>query len=96
MTPTTFIDPKGNYRWREVSYFGSRLLNKISCFEPHYLEDIVQADEAAGPAIVAYQIAFGPRCIDDEDVEGFKERWFDLFTKAVNGQLCTPRYLPLQ
>ncbi len=90
------LAPEGNYRWREVSYFGSPFLNKKSGFEPHYLEDIVQADEAAGPAIAAYQIAFGPQCIDDEDVEGFKERWCDLFTKAVNCQLCTPRYLPLQ
>jgi serine/threonine-protein kinase len=87
----------GNYRWREVSYFGSPFLNEKSGFEPHCLEDIVQADEASGPGIVAaYQVAFGPQCIDDEDVEGFKERWCDLFTRAVNGQLCVPRYLPLQ
>jgi len=87
---------EGDYRWREVSYFGSPFQNRKSGFEPHYLEDIVQADEAAGPAIAAYQIAFGPQCIDDEDVDGFKERWCELFTKAVNGQLFTPHCLPLQ
>jgi hypothetical protein len=90
------IAQNGNYRWREVSYFGSPFLNKKAGFEPHYIEDIVQADEAAGPAIAEYQVAFGPQCIDDEDVEGFKDRWCDLFTKAVNGQLCTPRCLPLR
>ena len=80
------LSTEGNYRWREVSYFGGPFLNTKSDFEPHFLEDIIQADEAAGPSIAAYQIAFGPQCIDDEDVDEFKERWCDLFAKAV-GQM---------
>jgi eukaryotic-like serine/threonine-protein kinase len=90
------IVQNGNYRWREVSYFGSPFLNGKSGFEPHYLEDIVHADEASGPGIAAYQVAFGPQSIDDEDVDDFKERWCNLFTKAVNCQLCAPRSLPLK
>ena len=90
------IAPKGDYRWREVSYFGGPFIDKKSDFEPHFLEDIVEADNAVGPATAAYLVAFGPECIDDEDVAGFKERWCDLVTRAVIGQLCAPRYLPLE
>jgi eukaryotic-like serine/threonine-protein kinase len=90
------LGPLDSYRWREVSYFGNPFLNKTKDFEPHSLEDPIKADDAAGPGMGAYQIAFGPECIDDEDIGEFKNRWAELFAKAVSGKLCSPRYLPLK
>jgi serine/threonine-protein kinase len=90
------LSPADSYRWREVSYFASPFLAKRSAYEPHSLEDPDKADQASGPAIAEYQIAFGPNCIDDEDILDFKNRWAELFAKAVKGQLCTPRNLPLE
>jgi len=89
------LSPADSYRWREVSYFANPSLSKGSDYEPHSLEDPDKADQAAGPAYADYQVAFGPKYIDDEDILDFKNRWAELFAKAVKGQLRTPQNLPL-
>jgi len=88
-----------NYRWREVSYFGSPLIPKKKLdieYEPFALRNINAAVEAVLPIMDIYQIAFGPKPIDDEDFETFCDRWSDLLAKAAKGQLCHPRQLPLE
>lgn len=88
-----------NYRWREVSYFGNPLIPKDKLnieFEPFALKNFAEADKAASPTIGSYQIAFGPKSIDDEDFDDFCDRWADILAKAANGQLSHPRTLPLQ
>jgi serine/threonine-protein kinase len=88
-----------NYRWREVSYFGNPLIPKDKLnieFEPFGLTNCAGADRAASQTIGKYQIAFGPKPIDDEDFDDFCNRWADILAKAANGQLSYPRTLPLQ
>ena len=88
-----------NYRWREVSYFGNPLIPKDRLrieFEPFALKSLSDADEAASPVMGVYQIAFGPKPIDDEDFEEFCNRWAELLAKAANGELRHPPFLPLQ
>ncbi len=89
-----------NYRWREVSYFGNPLIPKEKLkikFEPFALDDFKKADKAVSTsAMSSYQIAFGPKPIDDEDFDDFCNRWADILAKAANGQLSQPRKLPLQ
>jgi len=89
------ISPNDEYRWREVSYFGSPFLSQKHNYEPHALDNTKDADIAASTTMGPYQLAFGPVPIDDEDLESFKSRWADLFAKAVNGRLEIPRRLPL-
>lgn len=90
------IQPEDEYRWREVSYFRSPLIRKRSPYEPHHLNDIVLADEAAAAGMAEYQIAWGPRPIDDENLPEFKSRWSKLLAKAAQGKLSYPRHLPLE
>ena len=88
-----------NYRWREVSYFGNPLIPKDRLaikFEPFALRNLSDADEAAAPIMGVYQIAYGPKPIDDEDFDEFCNRWAERLAKAANGQLTHPRVLPLQ
>lgn len=88
-----------NYRWREVSYFGNPSIPKDELnikFEPFALKDFAEADKAASLTIGLYQIAFGPKPIDDEGFDDFCNRWAGLLAKAANGQLSYPRILPLQ
>jgi len=85
-----------DYRWREVSYFTNPNRLNLKDFEPFALEDLTEADGAASPTIGVYQIAFGPKLIDDEAFDDFCDRWSDILAKAANGQLSYPRTLPLQ
>lgn len=88
-----------NYRWREVSYFVSPLVPKDQLgikFEPFALKNLSDADEAASPGMGVYEIAFGPKPIDDEDFDEFFNRWAKLLAKAAKGQLEHPRVLPLR
>ena len=82
------------YRWYEVSYCDNPLSSRKQEYAPFYLR-YPEADSAAAPVIGVYQIAFGPKPIDDEDQESFMDRWAELLAKAVDGKLCYPRYLPL-
>ncbi len=87
-----------SYRWREVSYMGSPLIPKDQLgikFEPFALKSFAEADKAASPTIGLYQIAFGPKPIDDEDFDEFCDRWADLLAKGAEGKLSHPRQLPL-
>lgn len=93
------IPSDSNYRWREVSYFGNPLIPKDRLaikFEPFALRNLSDADEAAAPIMGVYQIAYGPKPIDDEDFDEFCNRWAERLAKAANGQLRGPRNLPLQ
>jgi serine/threonine-protein kinase len=88
-----------NYRWREVSYYGNPLIPKERLdikFEPFALANLSEADGAAAVSMHTYQIAFGPKPIDDEDFDEFCNRWAALLAEAANGQLSPPRVLPLQ
>jgi hypothetical protein len=53
------------------------------------------ADSALGPGLTRYQVAFGPRTIDDEDEAEFIERWVTMFAVAAEGRLKYPSRLPL-
>lgn len=65
-------------------------------YEPFALTSLSDADKAASPVIGVYQIAEGPKPIDDEDFDEFCNRWADLSAKAAKGQLEHPRVLPLK
>lgn len=85
-----------DFRWYEVSYFRSALMRDQPRFVPfHLANEPSKADEAAGPAMSAMNIAFGPVPIDDENQAEFHDRWMRLFAKAINGELSYPRSLPL-
>lgn len=84
------------YRWREVSYFGSPFLSDRSPYEPHSLNDFELADQVAAAGMAEYLIAWGPQPIDDENLPDFKSRWAGLLAKAADGKLSHPRRLPLQ
>lgn len=90
------LSSEDEYRWMEVSYCAHPLVKKRPAYQPLALDNEILADEAASPSMGLWQIAFGPECIDDEDSDDFKERWSDLYAKAVQGQLEHPRRLPLQ
>jgi hypothetical protein len=80
------------YRWYEVSYFAPLSLSEPNV--PFALRGIDEADEGiAGGG--KYRVASGPYPIDDENVGEFCERWTEILTKACQGQLEPPRYLPL-
>ena len=90
------IPADSNYRWREVSYFVNSIYGTGQGNEPFASPEISKADKAASPGLSAYQIAFGPKPIDDEDFDEFCNRWGELLAKATKGQLTHPRVLPLQ
>jgi hypothetical protein len=91
--------PDQDYRWYEVSYFVNTIWSERPRpeFEPFALTDNApHADEAAAPGIGRFQIAWGPKTIDDEDAEDFCNRWAELLAKAAKGEIAHPRSLPLQ
>ena len=81
------------YRWREVSYFS--ILGEIRC-QPFALRKLSDADLAASNVMGAYQIAQGPKVIDDEGFEDFCQRWAELLATAARASLVHPRRLPLE
>lgn len=84
-----------NYRWFEVSYFDSPFVSRRHKYEPFAIQDYKYADETAAPVMGLYQIAWGPKSIDDEDAMNFCDRWAGLLAKASRHQLQHPRRLPL-
>lgn len=80
------------YRWYETSYFG---VSREERMAPYALTEIRDADLAAAPIMHAYQIAWGPNPLDDEDAREFCERWAALLALAAQGRLEHPRRLPL-
>jgi serine/threonine protein kinase len=88
-----------NYRWREVAYFANPLMlqDRVPVrFEPFALRNLSDADRAASPGMDSYEIAEGPKPIDDEHFADFCDRWSGRLAKAVTGKLGRPRTLPVQ
>jgi serine/threonine protein kinase len=88
------LKPQDDYRWREVGYMHNPLLGPSKMPQPFFVADLEQADIAAGPGVGPIQIAFGPKCVDDEDTIEFIEKWMELIAKAIRGKLEHPRHLP--
>jgi len=90
-------DPSSDYRWYEVSYmdlpgFGSECRHQ---HEPFAIDNIEDADYAASNFMHIYQIAWGPRPIDQVDSEDFYNRWEVLFANALNRRLTHPTRMPI-
>jgi len=81
------------YRWREVSYFS--IMGTVRC-QPFALRNLSDADLAASNIMGAYQIAYGPKVVDDEGFEDFCQRWAELLATAARASLIHPRRLPLE
>ncbi len=100
-----YCKPTGveGYRWYEVSFMHTPLSAMQGGMEPQSLLEAVNdapyryfhADSALGPGLTRYQVAFGPRTIDDEDEAEFIERWATMFAVAAEGRLKYPSRLPL-
>ena len=76
------------YRWREVAYRFHPVIGRKARDNPFAVDDLEQADIAMAQGMVhPVEVAFGPACIDNEDVEAFIDRWANLFAKAVAGGL---------
>ncbi len=93
-----YMDPSGDnqYRWYEVSYFNSPLIRRGQRMEPFHLDNYEDAALVASPGACSFQIAWGPRIIDDEDAQDFFDHWSSLLARAAQGQLRRPRSLPLK
>ena len=89
------LSPDDEYRWREVSYFMTSLSGRKPPDEPYALDDDRMADEVASRTSSINAIAFGPVCIDDENIEEFKDRWIHLYSMAVNRNRGHPSHIPL-
>ncbi len=89
------LDRDRKYRWWEVSYCSSPTCRQDTPFAPVALPNVGYADAAAAPGLAMYQIAYGPKPIDDEDLNTFVDRWLGRLAKAVHGQLAYPTELPL-
>lgn len=87
-------DAGDEYRWKEVGYMLNPLVGRPQRYEPSS-QDEAHADEAAGPAMGMFQIAYGPTPIDDEDANKFYDRWAGRLAKASQRELCRPSQLPL-
>ncbi len=84
------------YRWWEVMYMWHPLLRSHPyANEPFALDNLSDADAAAGPAMGKITLAAKPRPIDDENIDEFCDRWAKLFAQAYNGRLEHPQQLPL-
>jgi len=87
-------NPSKDYRWYEVPYMAHPLNRKRLKFEPFYLKNISDADEAAVLGWGKYEIAHTPEPIDDEDENVFIDRWLKRFIQAYNGRLQLISHLP--
>lgn len=88
--------PDLDYRWWEVTYFGNALFHVQKEFEPHEIVNFEEADIASSTRVTGpYQVAWGPKTIDDEDLDDFCERWMKLLAEAAEGRLRRPSNLPL-
>ena len=84
------------YRWHEVSYMTTPLSSRDRhTYQPFELQEIGEADLATSNVMHVYQRAFGPKEIDDEDMESFFDRWLTRFAEASEGRLQGPGRLPL-
>lgn len=92
------IAPDDRHRWWEVAYFVNPHGLGGTRDQPFALTNLNDADRAArrSDSLDRYKIAFGPKPVDDEDAQGFFDRWAGLLAKAHNQQLRRPRRLPLE
>ncbi len=89
------------YRWLEVSFM--RISGNDNEMQPMSLLDKIDGarsryehvDLALSNVMHAYQAAFGPIPIDDEDEEEFIARWMSIFAAAAEGRLRSPMRLPM-
>jgi serine/threonine protein kinase len=89
-----------DYRWYEVAFMGTLGGTQMAPFS--LLEETTNAkyryyhaDFALSNTMHTYQAAFGPTPIDDENEDGFVERWMTVFGAAAEGRLKYPSRLPL-
>ncbi len=78
---------ESDFRWYEVAYETSPMLGERRRFEPFAIENVIEADRAAGPGMHTIQIASGPHLVDDENAQEFCDRWCSVLARAVNGTL---------
>jgi hypothetical protein len=81
-----------DYRWYEISFFAP-LSDRCGLLEVTSARD---ADFALSNVMHSYDVAFGPRLIDDEDEADFHERYLGLLARAAVGQLSFPSTLPIR
>jgi len=85
----------GSFRWYEVGYQPNPIIAPLpDAMVPTFLEP-QHADAVHGLGNGAQVIAFGPRPIDDEDVDSFIDRWSVLIALAAEGRLEPPKKIPL-
>jgi eukaryotic-like serine/threonine-protein kinase len=84
----------GEYRWYEVSYKRNPMMEgRQPPIGPSGIQVLVGGDiyghaaAAAGPGMSHIEIESRPTPIDDENVEGFIERWLGRFAAAYEGKL---------
>lgn len=87
------LDNGEGYRWYEVSFFENPILKKEGKDEPYGLGPEEAATEAGG--MQKHCFAFGPKAIDEEAEEEFRERWANLLARGAQGGLARPSRLPL-
>jgi len=83
-----------DYRWREVYYRTHPMLQSSSPNELVALTDIKKADQAASKAMSDFQIAWGPKAIDDENSKELMSRWASIFADAAQGKLNNKYQIP--
>jgi len=83
------------YRWWEISYMAHPLMRSHPKFQPYAVENLEDADIAMAPGMANVQLGSKPKMIDGEKTYEFIDRWIDLFTKALNGELRYPSHLPI-
>jgi serine/threonine-protein kinase len=86
-------DAASPFRWYEVSYFAPMNGDNYAPYD--LMSNPGHAATAAAPGLSSFQIAWGPRPIDDENAEEFFDRWAAMLAKAASGQISYPRSLPL-
>jgi serine/threonine protein kinase len=94
------LPDSNDYRWYEISFMPTFNAPGLPPFS--LLENATDApyryyhtDMAIAPGLHRYQIAFGPKSIDNEDEDVFLERWATMFAVAAEARLKYPTRLPL-
>ena len=75
-----------DYRWCEAGYEAHPLMQRRFEFQPAAVT-LELADRAHSAGMDMVQVAYGPYPIDDENVEGFCQRWTHILAEACAGRL---------
>jgi hypothetical protein len=82
------------YRWREVSFW-TMAISRTD--EPFYLPaSDREFDLALSSVLSMANVAFGPKTIDGEDEDEFRNRWSFIIGQAATGTLSKPSNMPIQ